>query len=669
MGCCGGEREKFGDLNAEQKWDYINLDDFKSSSCWTPFAYGYLLVMLVVSLSVYAVDTFTAIQLLAFDRWAGQIKPEIPLNISRWIFAGCIILSFVLLAYRWLRAIRVMRQGGVARNYLDPLAVRAQSIRWGRARGWKRFLVFAELTKSRKGADYVALFTYFSFEAWLRIVFAEGPRQAVNAITLYSVLKLKLIPVGEHAPDDGHSPVVQFFVNIGILADSNHLQAVVLFGMLWTLVIWVISMISFIVSVILYLLFLWHHIPSGDGGLTGYCRKKINRRMERVVRAKVDKALKKENQRRARQEAIAAREGLDIKKQPTLPNLSTDTVDAFPGLSRQTTMTTLPEYSSRPGTGTSSNESLPTLPNISTRPPMPKRTVTHGSEASWDSYTSSAPLIGSAGEMGMTPDRAQDPNGPWYGKPLPNRSFTGLSQFSQRSFSPALPRPGTAQGDRSLPGSYQMDPLPRSGSSMSNNSRPGYSSSNSGALPYPDDRSSTSSKPPSWSGPNADSPMDSMGRRTPAAVGPSFPSISEERGRMSPLPGPQFRSQTPTRGPERTYTPSGPPPRAMTAGNAPGDRSFTPNGFPPRAMTPSGGPTLPRLQNPSPAGYIPYSAEPRTMTPASSNLPSATYRSFNEQTRSYSPFRPQPQGSAQYPQGRAPPQRHDSGVDDILDHY
>lgn len=31
-------------------------------------------------------------------------------------------------------------------------------------RGWKRFLVFAELTKSKKGAEYVALFTYFSFE-------------------------------------------------------------------------------------------------------------------------------------------------------------------------------------------------------------------------------------------------------------------------------------------------------------------------------------------------------------------------------------------------------------------------------------------------------------------------------------------------------------------------
>lgn len=60
---------------------------------------------------------------------------------------------------------RVIRSGVIATNYLDPLAVVIQSVRMGpEGRGWRRFLVFAELTKGRKGAEYVALFTYFSFE-------------------------------------------------------------------------------------------------------------------------------------------------------------------------------------------------------------------------------------------------------------------------------------------------------------------------------------------------------------------------------------------------------------------------------------------------------------------------------------------------------------------------
>lgn len=142
-----------------------NLDDFHSTTCWTPLSYGVLYISILISIAVYAVDTFTAVNLLAFDRWSGQIKPYIPMKYSRWIFAGCIILSFVFLFFRWLRAIRVMKGGGVAESYLDPLAVCIQSVRVGKeGRGWKRFLVFAELSKGKRGADYVALFTHYSFE-------------------------------------------------------------------------------------------------------------------------------------------------------------------------------------------------------------------------------------------------------------------------------------------------------------------------------------------------------------------------------------------------------------------------------------------------------------------------------------------------------------------------
>jgi len=57
-----------------------------------------------------------------------------------------------------------MKRGAVAESYLDSLAIRLQSIRVGKGRGWRRFLVFSELTKSKKGAEYVALFTYFGFQ-------------------------------------------------------------------------------------------------------------------------------------------------------------------------------------------------------------------------------------------------------------------------------------------------------------------------------------------------------------------------------------------------------------------------------------------------------------------------------------------------------------------------
>jgi len=628
--------------------------------------------MLFVSISVYAVDTFTAIQLLAFNKWAGQIQPAIDLKYSRWIFAGCIILSFVLLIYRWLRALKVMRGGKIAKAYLDPLAVRVECIRMGHeGRGWKRFLVFAELTKSRKGADYVALFAYYSFEAWLRILLAEGPRQVINGITLYAYAEANFIPRGDHDTPRGQSPFVQFWKNFGVLAEEDQLQMAIIIGMLWTCLIWIISAISLAVSVILYLIFLWHHIPSDAGGLSGYCRTKINRRMERIVRSKTEKALKKENELRARQEAQAFRTGTgDFKRQPTLPDVAGASTPSLPTLSRQTTMTTLPEYESRPGTAAPSEEAMPPMPNVmsieTNQRPAPRRHMTNASDASWSSYNSNAPLMNSAGDMGYSPaDRVQTPGSiastPWSARQGPNRNMSDFSQYSDRSFTPGPPRPGTSQSNRGPPGSYPMEPLGRPGTSMSNRSRMMRQSSDSDTLPPP--RGMTPISAASTHAPMLPEPQRT---RTPGSnYNPYFPPVSpipEHGGRDSP---------------------------GFAAGAQP--RSYTPSGPAPRTMTPSHAPPLPRLHTPGPAsenggGYLAFNPNAdRTASPA----PSSPYRSFNvpnmERTESpasasdgYRSFSqplagqaghqtPYDQSNLQPPRPLPPPRA--GSFDDILDHY
>jgi len=61
-----------------------------------------------------------------------------------------------------------MSRGSVADDYLDPLAVKLQSMRFGT--GWRRFLVFAELTKSKKKVTWIALFVYFQRKGRSKIV-------------------------------------------------------------------------------------------------------------------------------------------------------------------------------------------------------------------------------------------------------------------------------------------------------------------------------------------------------------------------------------------------------------------------------------------------------------------------------------------------------------------
>ncbi|GFG25896.1 uncharacterized vacuolar membrane protein YJR054W [Aspergillus udagawae] len=600
MPCCG-EREK-GPVSREEKWDSVNLDDFKSESCLTPFSYFLVYVFLLVSVAVYGVDTFTAVNLLAFSRWAGSIEPAIPFTVSRWIFAVCIIISFVLLFLRWLHAIRAMRSGSIARSYLDPLAARIQSIRMGRrGRGWRRFLVFAELTKSKKGAEYVALFAYFSFESWMNTIFADGPRQVVNAITLYSVMKMDLLPGGEHSVDDDKAGIVQFFENVKILADDNNQRAVVLCGMLFTLVIWVLSILKLAFAVILYLIFLFHHIPSEDGSLKVYCRRKINTRLMRVVRRKVDKALAKSTLNRA-----PTQPDLALDRKPTLPMVvdlnAEDKTPTVTTLSRSTTHTTLPPYNSRPGTAAlERNPTLPTLPDVSwTEKPALSRTVTQSS-----AHSELTSYSGATAVSGYSPlDRGSSPAPPV--PPVPNsvptpgaRSYTPISRppTTRPTRTPAPPSATNApsrmpttmnQGDyeeapRRYPDPYSTD-APYDGNYGA------YQSYN--AVPDPYSRSLT--------------------RGVAVSPGEDYPTrtLSPQNHRGTPQPPPN---------PQPSY-----PVRAYTPGNAASARPplaiDTAANFAERTYTPVSQRATPRPQQQSPqqqGGYVAF--DPSSMTPSHPN--------------------------------------------------
>ncbi|GFF39694.1 uncharacterized vacuolar membrane protein YJR054W [Aspergillus udagawae] len=646
MPCCG-EREK-GPVSREEKWDSVNLDDFKSESCLTPFSYFLVYVFLLVSVAVYGVDTFTAVNLLAFSRWAGSIEPAIPFTVSRWIFAVCIIISFVLLFLRWLHAIRAMRSGSIARSYLDPLAARIQSIRMGRrGRGWRRFLVFAELTKSKKGAEYVALFAYFSFESWMNTIFADGPRQVVNAITLYSVMKMDLLPGGEHSVDDDKAGIVQFFENVKILADDNNQRAVVLCGMLFTLVIWVLSILKLAFAVILYLIFLFHHIPSEDGSLKVYCRRKINTRLMRVVRRKVDKALAKSTLNRA-----PTQPDLALDRKPTLPMVvdlnAEDKTPTVTTLSRSTTHTTLPPYNSRPGTAAlERNPTLPTLPDVSwTEKPALSRTVTQSS-----AHSELTSYSGATAVSGYSPlDRGSSPAPPV--PPVPSsvptpgaRSYTPVSRppTTRPTRTPAPPSATNApsrmpttmnQGDyeeapRRYPDPYSTD-APYDGNYGA------YQSYN--AVPDPYSRSLT--------------------RGVAVSPGEDYPTrtLSPQNHRGTPQPPPN---------PQPSY-----PVRAYTPGNAASARPplaiDTAANFAERTYTPVSQRATPRPQQQSPqqqGGYVAF--DPSSMTPSHPNAGirpsnSPVYHAYGGPGSATSPNEPSnraPPVRAYTPQGYNPQMR------------
>ena len=472
-----------------------------------------------------------------------------------------------------------MKRGAVAESYLDSLAVRLQCVRMGQqGRGWRRFLVFAELTKSKKGTEYVALFTYFSFQgminpclsmlvlttvAWIRIIFCQGPRQVVNALTLYSVFKAKLDPT--EASNVGSS-ILTFFKNIGILANEEHQQAAILSGMLFTLVIWIFGALSLISAMILYLLFLWHHIPNADGGLSGYCERKINSRLSKIVSVKVNKALEEEERKRVKADAKAAKKGEKpvYGRQATLPTLfdqkTDDKLPNMPMLNRNDTMTTLPLYSSRPGTP-SGQPTLPAfeLDQLDQKRPFPSRTVTGSSAMSNASYASNAPLIGNASEMGYGRSASPAPSLP----PLDTNGFPGGPQRTATANSnnsqwnrgpPGPPRMPSAMGDRG----YTQSPVSYDGQSP-------RSATDAYGRPIPRAVGELRSNTPMGA--------PSMGRRTPfdqnypgGRQSPA-PGLGSEYGRNSPAPS--NRGPISPIGGYQPYTPQGGPSSLRSASTAP----------------------------------------------------------------------------------------------------
>lgn len=296
----------------------------------------------------------------------------------------------------------------------------------------------------------------------------------VNAVTLWSVLQADLLPAGDKRDD--RSTIVQFLDNVKVLANQpNKLQVVILFSMLFTLVIWVITVICLAISIVLYLIFLWHYIPSEDGTLSNYCRRKIDSRVEAITAKKAQQALEKQEAKLRKHEMRdqkkgggAGASGFGPSSQPTLPQLGDDddhdTKFPEPTLNRMDSQATLPSYTSRLDTAVGSDRPglsrQPTLPDLgaamntqgSSRLGPPRRADTFTSAYSDASYGSgNAPLLGNASDMGYSdPVRTGSPayGSPAYGRPPLNRSLTGGIQVSDRG----MPiRPPPTQG-RSSPG-------------------------------------------------------------------------------------------------------------------------------------------------------------------------------------------------------------------------
>lgn len=366
---------------------------------------------------------------------------------------------------------------------------------------------------------------------------------------------------------------------------EDYRQALILSGMLYTLVIWLFAFLSLLLAALFFVFYLWHIIPRDDGGLTGFCERKVNKRLKQIVSVKINKAMADDERKKRKAEIKAAMKNGEDRPMtmqpslPTIPNLGAggeDRLPAMPSLNRADTFMTLDE---KAGPNTPGSFEMGAMGR-----PGPKRTATMTTTTTAASYSSKAPLLTSAAEIGISrpesPAPSLTPTG--YSANIPP-SRTG-TMSSNRSYgqNPALNRMPSSVS--SLQGGYASGPglnrMASNGSSLQREytaSPAPFSSEPMPAFPPPV-RSPTA--PAGYSGPNANQANGyGQGRSPTAPAGYSGPNAAQNNGfgqgrppyddypsgRASPAPSTQSYGGNPLSPPLRSATnpvpPRGPPQR------------------------------------------------------------------------------------------------------------
>lgn len=128
--------------------------------------YLWVYVLIIKSFLTYVADLYTAIALLASNHWAGNILEQsdsstvrVPFKIGKWIFAGCIIFSFLLLLWEGRKARQIIRSRDISYAYTNVIANNYYSLK-----SYDHFCFFCNINNSRKKKDEFAFFVFFTFK-------------------------------------------------------------------------------------------------------------------------------------------------------------------------------------------------------------------------------------------------------------------------------------------------------------------------------------------------------------------------------------------------------------------------------------------------------------------------------------------------------------------------
>ncbi|KAJ3567790.1 hypothetical protein NP233_g6132 [Leucocoprinus birnbaumii] len=325
---CSGPKWKRENV-PDHKFDFVDTREFTDNGFMMRVKYLWVYIIVLKSFLVYVSDIFSAITMLTTKNWSNEIFRRcatldgcvfIPFNIGKWIFFGCIIFSFLLLAYESRKAKKIIASRDISFAFTNVLANNYYSLR-----SYDHFCFFDHISNSTKLSDDFAFFVFFTFKSWKRLLLADGPRQTINGLTLYAVWLVK----NAENPDTSWWEISKYFKGNSLSTSALTVTS------FFTVVVFAGSLLLLIVAGIAYVPLLLHI----RGNLKEYCCHKVDKRIGVIIKRKKKERLAEAAQI-AQKEAMGDYSHLKNKKgemvskplpQPTLPSLNLDDDEEFNG--------------------------------------------------------------------------------------------------------------------------------------------------------------------------------------------------------------------------------------------------------------------------------------------------------------------------------------------------
>ncbi|KAG0761972.1 hypothetical protein G6F57_007782 [Rhizopus arrhizus] len=306
MCCGGGNGPKWKrEVVKDHKFDYVDINEFYDPSCCAYLNYMFMFLIILKGFLVYVADLWTAVSLLVIGTSSENEGAAIPPEISKWIFLGAIMISFILLFWDIKKARGIIDSRDISYAFTSVIANRYYSVK-----DYKYFCLFRRINNSRKRIDSIAFFVFFTLKGWKRLLLAEAPRQVVNIVTLITIVP--------------HWIQIKNGVKIqNEILGKTIIQQIMTGTMAFSVLIFGISFILVCIAAIVYIPLLCHI----QGNLKEYCCHKVDKRIAELLRKQA--RMRVENNMKA-QHVRNEKDDIEMRSfpKPTLPKVNMDNLAA-----------------------------------------------------------------------------------------------------------------------------------------------------------------------------------------------------------------------------------------------------------------------------------------------------------------------------------------------------